>query len=143
MKNLRNRLIILECLSFLVSVLPLFVTIASKWNKYVHTAGDAVRLGLAGAMGLVFVIMKVLGKLKLPEHRVTIYALVFAFAYLLGNVLNDLILLSGMALLGEILDFLIFSQLIRKTREDIFSRKTAKSLAVELNNMQKNNLGRV
>ena len=142
MKKLQKNLILLEFLSFLISILPIFIVIVYNFDKYVKTGADVVKLGFAGIMAIVFMFLKVIGKLKLPEHRVTTYLLVFLFSYFLGNVIQDLVILSGMALLGEFLDFLLFSYPIKKTKEDLIAQKTAKIISENLKNLNSSEIGR-
>ena len=66
--------------------------------------------------------LKVIGKLQMPR-RIVLFGIVFVMAYLLQALMNDLILLSGMALAGEVLDMLFFQYFIKKTKEKILIEK--------------------
>lgn len=123
-KKLRVRLIFLYIGSFLASIAPLLVILIIRWNKYVETPGDTVKLCFGGIILLFFVFMKVIGKLKVPS-RVILFAVVFLLSFLLDKLLADMLLLSGMALAGELLDLLCFQWVIRKIKQKLLIEKTA------------------
>jgi hypothetical protein len=62
--------------------------------------------------------MKAIGKLKMPRRVIT-FAVVLLLAYLLKAIMDDIIILSAMALLGEILDEILFARQCKKLREQI------------------------
>ena len=94
-------LFLLYVLSFLFSVLPLGAVFVLNFDKYTETVVDTVKLSFGGVLLVVFVILKVLGKLKMPR-RVVFYAFVFLGAWLFAAVLEDLLILSGAALVLNI-----------------------------------------
>ena len=124
MKKMKNRLRILTILSFFTSILPIALVIGFNWNVYVQTTSDAVKLTCGGIIALFFVFMKVIGKLRIPNKFVLLGS-VFLMSYLLQSIIQDLTILSGMALLGEVLDCLLFQTPIKKLREAIMIEKTA------------------
>ena len=138
--NLKRRLFLLSVGSFLVSVAPLLLCVVSNWGKYVKTPSDAVSLALGGMLALIFLLLKVLGKLKMPR-RIVFYAAVFAMAYLLEALLDDLVLFSGMALLGEALDLIFFQRALRTTKESILVGKTADATATQVEAIVKKYIG--
>ena len=126
--KLRVRLVILYVLSFIVSVAPLLVVLIVNWGEYTNTVSDAVKLSCAGVMIAVFLFLKVVGKLKMPR-RVVFYGLLCLLVWLLQPVMGDLLLLSGMAFLGELIDFIFFQSAIKRTREKIHIEKQTESTA--------------
>lgn len=116
--KLKTKLIFLQIGSFLVSIAPLVVVIALKWNSYTSEPSDTIKLGIGCMIGLVFILLKVVGKLKMPS-RIVSFGIVFIMSYLLKAILDDLILLSGMALAGEAFDMIIFQTLIKRIKEKI------------------------
>ena len=124
MKKMKSKLRTLTILSFIVSVLPLVLVIGFNWNVYVETTSDAIKLTCGGIIALYFVFMKVIGKLRIPNKFVLLGS-VFVMSYLLQSVIQDLTILSGMALLGEFLDCVLFQSQIKKLREAIMIEKTA------------------
>lgn len=138
--NLKTRLVFLYIGSFLVSIAPLLVVLILRWDNYTKTPGDTVKLCFGGAICLFFVFLKVIGKLKMPR-RIVLFGVVFVMAYLLQALMNDLILLSGMALAGELLDLLCFQHFIKKMKENILIEKTADATTSKVEEVVKKYLG--
>lgn len=122
------KLAVLEILSFIVSIAPLAVVLIMNWGKYTKGPSETVRLWIGSFIIIAFVIAKVLGKLKVPPRIVT-FAVIFLMSYLMQAVLDDLFLLSGMALLGEALDLIIFRRAIKHIREQVLIDRTAEASA--------------
>ena len=122
--SLKVKLVFLQISSFIISVAPLIIIFAINWGEYTKTPTDTIKLCLGGTMLLVLVFIKVVGKLHIP-HRIVFFSIVFILSYLLQVVLQDIILLSGMALLGEFCDCVLFQRAIKVTRENILINKTA------------------
>ena len=139
--NLKVRLVILSIASFIVSVAPLIVCLFLNRSDYVKTPGDGIKLTLGGIILAIFVFLKVIGKLKMPR-RIVAFGIVFVMAYLLQAVLQDLLLLSGMALMGEFIDYAIFQRVIKKTREDLLVDKTADATTAKVEEVIKKYIGR-
>ena len=121
---MKIRLRILQCCSFLLSLLPLLLTIALRWDHYVRTPTDLFGIFVSGIIAVIFVIYKVFDKLKAPR-RIIKFAAVFALSYFLRSLTDDLVLLSGMALLGEFLDLVLLSGSIHSISEKIALEKSA------------------
>lgn len=124
--KLRIRLIVLYVLSFLVSIAPLAVVLIINWGNYTSTVTDTLKLSFAGVMAVVFLFLKVVGKLKMPR-RVVFYGILCLFIWLLQPVIGDLLLLAGMAFLGELVDFIFFQSAIKRTKENILIEKQTES----------------
>jgi hypothetical protein len=69
-------------------------------------------------------LLKVIGKLKLPS-RIMTYSTVLLLSYLLDAVLEDLIVLSFLALVGELIDLIFFQAPIKRIKEEIHTGKIA------------------
>ena len=135
------KLALLYICSFLASTLPLLVVIISKWGTYVQTPADTVKISIGGLMGLFFIFLKAVGKLKIPS-RIILFAVIFVMAYLLQSLLADLILLSGMALLGEVIDYFVFQRMIRITKENLTVEKTADATSAKVEDILNKHFGR-
>ena len=122
--------------SFVASVLPVLIALVIRWPTYVQTPPDAIKLGAGIIIGAIIVIMKLVGKLHMPR-RITCFSIVFMLTYLLGPVLDDLMLLSGLALLGEFVDFVFFQTAIKKHKEDQLVDKTSSATAEQLEEVLK------
>ena len=140
--SLQLILILLYIGSFLSSVLPLIICVGVNFDKYTKTPGDTVKLCIGGVIALIFLFLKVIGKLKMPR-RIILFGLVFIMTYLLQAILNDLILLSGMALIGELLDFIFFQRAIKNTKERIIIGKTADATTHQVEQVLKKYVGRI
>lgn len=140
-KNLKARLVFLYIGSFIVSIAPLVFCFAWNWGDYTKTPGDTVKLSLGGIILFTLVFMKVIGKLKMPR-RIVSFGIVFVMAYLLQAVLKDLLLLSGMALLGEFIDYVFFQKAIKRTKENILVGKTADVTTAQVEEVIKKYIGR-
>lgn len=123
-KNLRTRLVFLYTGSFLVSIAPLIIMLALNWKDYTKTPGDTVKLCVGGVLCLFFIFCKVVEKLRMPRG-IVLFGIVFVMSYLLKALLDDLMLLSGMALVGELLDLICFRHFIKVTKENILIEKSA------------------
>lgn len=144
MKNKRKNkvwLVILYICSFVVSLVPLVICFVLNWGDYTKKPSDTIRLSLGGIAIVTLIFMKVIGKLKMP-CRIVSFGIAFVMAYLLQAVLNDLLLLTGMALLGEFIDYAIFQRAIRKMKEDILVRKTADVTTAQVEEVVQKYIGR-
>lgn len=103
MKNTKSNLIWLKILSFILSITPILLIIAFNWNEYTVTVVETLKLSVGMIIAVIFLLLKCIGRLRLPEKRVFTYFVVFAMVFLLESILNDLLLFSGSALLGELL----------------------------------------
>nr|DAQ49155.1 MAG TPA: hypothetical protein [Caudoviricetes sp.] len=135
------RLFMLYVASFLVSIVPLVICFAYHWADYTKTPGDTVKLTFGGIIVATLVFVKVIGKLKMPR-RIVSFGIAFIVAYLLQAVLKDLVLLTGMALLGEFIDYAIFQRAIKKTKEDMLIGKTADATTEQVEQVIKKYIGR-
>jgi hypothetical protein len=136
------KLAMLYVCSFLASTLPLLFVIINRWDHYAQAPSDTIKITIGGLIGLFFLFLKAIGKLKMPS-RIILFSVIFVMAYLLKNLLDDIILLSGMALLGEVIDFFVFQRMIKITRENIIVSKTADATTAKVEEMIKKHLGRV
>ena len=113
--NYKARLVFLYIGSFLVSIAPLVICFALNWSDYTKTPGDTVKLSLGGIILAILIFMKVIGKLKMPR-RIVSFGIAFVMSYFLQAVIQDLLLLTGMALIGEFVDLMLFQGAIKKTK---------------------------
>ncbi len=124
MKN-KVKLAFLYVGSFLISIAPLAVAVGINFGRYTQTTASSFSLCFGGVIACVFALLKALGKLPKSTKRVFTYGALFAVVCLLEPLIYDIKLLSGMALLGEALDTVIFMPLIayrkKKNSEDRLS----------------------
>ena len=140
--NYKLRLWLLQVGSFLISIAPLVICLICNWDKYTGTPDKTVKLCLGGLLGVLFIALKSVGKLKIPSAIIG-YGVVFVMSYLLSTILEDLMLLSGMALLGELLTVIFFNTAIKRTKENILVGKTADATSAQVEEVLKKYVGRV
>ena len=121
---------ILYLLSFVLSIAPVAIYFLANKERYFVTVPDKVRLSAGLICLCVIVFLKVLGKLRMPS-RAVLFGLVCVLCYLLERVLNDLLVFSFLALVGEVLD-MCCQAVIRREKEKKFAQKTAERTAVEI-----------
>lgn len=135
-KKLKVRLAFLYIGSFLISIAPLVVVLALNWGDYTKTPGDTVKLCFGGVLALFLIFLKVIGKLQMPR-RIVFFGILFLLVYLLKALLDDILLLAGMALVGEVIDLLCFQRPIKLTKEKILIEKTSTATANKVEEVMK------
>ena len=131
-KKLKKQIRLLTMCSFLISILPLLITVACRWDNYVASPGDVVKLTFGGIMVAILLLFKALGRLKFPEKRVVGYFFALVLCFLLDNVLQDITFLLFMATVGEVADLIIFQHPIKVLKEKLQNEKTADATAEKL-----------
>ena len=138
----KGKIIALSLSSFALSVAPILTVLIVNWDKYTTTTGETVRLCIGAMFGIIMLGAKAMDRLKLPEKRIVTYGIVFLMIYFLHSIIQDLLLISGMALLGEVL-----SLPCDKAKENMSSSlvidKTAEALSKKVEDSLKNYSGRV
>lgn len=137
---MKIKLKILQICSFLVSIAPLAIVFALRWGTYTKESSDTIKLTIGSVIIVIFLIMKVAGKLKMPR-RIVLFFIVFIMSYLLKNIMDDIILISGMALAGEFVDYVAFQYPIKKLKEKITIGKTADATAEKIEQVMKKYVG--
>ncbi len=139
-RKLKVKLFILRVLSFIVCIAPIAVVVFINRKEWFGTPQESVKIGIGAIIGIVLVALKVLAKIKMPARIVT-YGIVFAMTYLLGSILEDLLLLSGMAFFGEVLDCLFFQRAIKNTQEQMHIEKTANATSRQVEEIMEKFVG--
>lgn len=127
----KSKIIWLRIAGYLASITPILVVIGFNWDDYFSTTVGAVKLSIGGIICLSLLFLKSINKLKMPEKRVVFYLIVFGLAYLLESVLYDLVLLTGAALLGEIIDMPITAK-ADSMQKQLDVNMTAKATAEQI-----------
>lgn len=130
----RARLPLLYIASFLFTILPVLIYFLVNFEKYVSTTSDAVKLSFGGVILTVIIVLKVIGKLKIPS-RVVLFSVLFLLGYLFSSIINDLLIFLFLALVGEILDavcqIFIKREKAREEREAV-AKETARAVGEAL-----------
>lgn len=114
----RFKIFCLYLMSILVSIGPLFTYLMVNRDRYFCTKHDAIKLFSGGLIILLMIVLKTLKKLKIPTG-VSFFGIICILSYLLAPVIQDLTVLSFLALMGEIGDSII--QLIIKSKKRKYS----------------------
>ncbi len=139
-RRLKWRRFWLVVCSFLASIIPLGLVVWMHRDEYIATVGQAVKLSIGGIIVAILLLLKIIGKLKMPR-RVTAFAMIFILSWLLAVVLQDLMLLSGAALIGEAVDEIFFRHSIKRLDERIHMEKSADVTVQKMEQMMQKYIG--
>ena len=135
--KLRIKLIAYLAVSFLATTLPVTLVLIINWGRYTgYTTAGSLKIGAGAIIGGVFVLLKLIGKLRMPK-RIVLFAIVCAMSYLLQPLLSDLLLISAMALVGEFVDYLFLQTAINGLEERIKAEKISDASAAKVENIIK------
>ena len=127
-RRLKCKRFFLYVFGFIFSIAPLGSILIYNADEYIATVKDAVKLSFGGVLVVIFIVLKVLGKLKIPR-RITGLAIAFVMCYLFASVLHDLLLLTGAVLAGEVIDYEIFQPWIGRVSKRILLEESAEVTA--------------
>lgn len=119
----RFLLVFMYICSFICSVAPLITYFLLNHERYIRSYGDITKLCLGGFICLFLMLLKILGKLKMPVSTVA-FGILFLLSYLLKSITDDLIIFSLLALVGDIADKLFFGIPIKHLKEKILLEKS-------------------
>lgn len=112
--------------AFLLSVLPVAIYFLVNREAYLSTREETVKLLFGGSLALGILILKTLGFLKI-KSSVVIFSGVFVFSYLLESIVDDLLVFSFLALVGE-LSACVVKLFIRREKAAVQNEKTEKTI---------------
>ena len=131
------RLVSLYVISFAVSIAPLLIYFIVNKERYVCTHYDGIKLLMGGVVLSFILLLKVMKKLKI-NSGVSLFGIICVLSYLLAPILQDLMVLSFLALVGEMLDVIVQALISREKR-----RGLAKEAARDISDSIKGTIGRV
>ena len=131
------RLVSLYVISFAVSIAPLLIYFIVNKERYVCTRYDGIKLLMGGVVLSFILLLKVMKKLKI-NSGVSLFGIICVLSYLLAPILQDLMVLSFLALVGEMLDVIVQALISREKR-----RGLAKEAARDISDSIKGTIGRV
>ena len=121
--SLRAKDNLLSLTSILATITPLAVAVGINFNNYfVHSAG--LQVGFGGMLSLCLLVVMVKGKSSVLKG-VWGYLIVFIIATCLKPILDDIVLLTGMALAGKATDSVIVQPQLKKVRRQRANTETA------------------
>lgn len=127
----RISLALMSICSFIISIAPVTVYFITNRESYIGSYEDTVRLCCGGIICLAVILLKVIGRLRLPSSTVVL-GTVFILSYLLRSITNDLIVFSFLALIGDIADRVLLSIPIKRCRERLHAERSADITAKKL-----------
>lgn len=116
------KIVLLHILSVVLSICPVLIFFFINLDLYVTTRYEGIKLVSGGVVLLVIVILKVIGKLKIPSG-IALYGIILILSYLLEAIISDLIIFAFLALIGEVLSSICDA--IIKTLKKRFEREKA------------------
>lgn len=120
----RALIVLLFICSFVCSVAPITVYFAVNSEKYIKSPEDTFKLCLGGLICLCLIMLKVLGKLKLPSSTVA-FGFLFLLSYLLKSITDDILIFSFLALVGDLADKIFFAIPISRLKKSIEYERSA------------------
>lgn len=130
---MRIKIFLLYVLSFLCSIGPVSVFFLINWDRYVQTVPEKIKLSCGIVFLLIIVLLKVMGKLHLPS-RAALFGIIFVMCYLLEAIIDDLLILSFLALVGELLDA-ICQLFLRRAKKKQNNEELAETVANAINGL--------
>lgn len=124
------KLILLYVLGFCLSIAPILIYFIANSEKYISNGYDGFKLASGGVILACILLLKITGKLKIPS-AVSVFSIIFVLSYLLDTILQDVMIFSFLALLGEIFDIIV-QIFIKKQREKAENQKIASQTASEI-----------
>lgn len=113
--SLKTKDRLLTTASVFTVITPLLVTIGINFKEYFIARGAGVQVGFGGALAILLVIL--LARDKLTAFKgVWGYLVVFLLAVFLKPIIDDIVLLTGMALAGKAADSIFIQIPLRRVR---------------------------
>lgn len=117
---------LLYALSFLCSIMPVLIYFLINHESYISTTPEKIKLLFGGALAVAIIITKTLSVLKI-NSGIMLFSLVFVFSYLLEGIISDLLIFSFLALVGEVLSFIV-KQIIKAEKSKNAKEQTEKMI---------------
>lgn len=113
--SLKTKDRLLTTASVITVITPLLVTLGINFNEYFIARGAGIQVGFGGALAILLVVL--LAKDKLTAFKgVWGYLVVFLLAVFLKPIIDDIVLLTGMALTGKAADSIFIQIPLRRVR---------------------------
>lgn len=119
--------VLLQILGYVLSIAPLAVVFSLKWDTYTATTQSTISLGVGGAISLVLILIKSLGKVPKNIHPIIKYVVALVLVFALDPIIQDLKILLSAAIVGELIDLPIQHQ-VKVTQKVIDQKATLTSI---------------
>lgn len=122
----KTKLRLMQVGGIVTTFLPIAIAVGVNHEAYFATQEAGISLGLGGAMAVMLVVLSALGKAgKLLDSGMKVTTCIFVFALLLEPIILNLKFLSGMLLLGEIANAIVFAPTVHRLKKRIDREETA------------------
>lgn len=125
--NPYTKKVLLQILGYVLSIAPLAVVFGLKWDTYTATTQSTISLGVGGAISLVLILIKSLGKVPKNIHPIIKYVVALVLVFALDPIIQDLKILLSAAIVGELIDLPIQHQ-VKVTQKVIDQKATLTSI---------------
>lgn len=99
---------------------PLAIGVGINWQDYFATKEAGISLTMGGALAVVIVVLNMIGKGKaLFGSGFVVTGIIFALCVLLEPIILNLKFLTGMMLLGEGVNTVVFKPMVNSTKEQL------------------------
>ena len=119
--------VLLQILGYVLSIAPLAVVFGLIWDTYTATTQSSISLGVGGAISLVLILIKSLGKVPKNIHPIIKYIVALVLVFALDPIIQDLKILLSAAIVGELIDLPIQHQ-VKVTQKVIDQKATLTSI---------------
>lgn len=119
--------VLLQIGGYVASIAPVAVILGLKWDVYTATTASSISLGVGGAIALVLMLVKSLGKIPKNIHPIIKYVVALVLVFALDPIIQDLKILLSAAIVGELLDLPIEHQ-VKATQKIIDQQATLQSI---------------
>lgn len=116
--------IFFKILAFVLLVLPTLVLVYIKKDVYFVKANEIYKISIGGALTIAFVVLCVLGKIKMLDKTIII-AIIWGLSFLLKTLINDILWVCPCCIVGTIL-FNIFNYFSKHYHEIYLIQRNAK-----------------
>ena len=122
---MRKRVVIvlLYIAAFFASIGPALIYFLINHDRYIMTVPARVKVSLGMVILAVIIILKLIGRLNISSN-IAVFGIVFVLAYLLESLLNDILVFSFLALIGEIADVIIM-MFVKRMKNDLLLQRSA------------------
>lgn len=144
--SLKSKDRLLTFSSVIATILPILIAVGINFNDYFIRRSAGFQIGFGGVLALILIILLAKGKSSVLKG-VWGYLVVFIIAVCLQPILDDIVLLTGMALAGKGVDSVIIQpqlKRVRKRREstenaDILGNSIRQALEEQFNHLSGGN----
>jgi hypothetical protein len=122
----KTKLRLLQAGGIVSTFAPIAIAVGVNHETYFATQEAGLSLGIGGAMAIMLVVLSALGKAgKLLNSGLKVVACIFVFALLLEPLILNLKFLSGMLLLGECGNQVLFEPTVKRMKKQLDREETA------------------